>query len=222
VHRRLNLPLALAIAAVLATAFAACDDDSDDGSGKQRTAAEEVGSDKGKDTSMPDYEGAVATPPKNAPALALEDSTGKKFDISEHRGKVLLVTWLYVNCPDICPLIVSNFKVVQNKLGDKAKDLVIVAVSTDPKRDKPKAVNKFLKARGMDGRMQYLVGDRTVLGQTWKNWGIVAEPAAANPELIEHSSPIYGVSASGKITTLYPANYKPEDIVHDVPLLAEQ
>jgi protein SCO1/2 len=222
VHRRVHLPLALALVVVLATAFAACSDDSDDESGKKQTTATEVGSDGKENASMPDYEGAVATPPKNAPALTLEDSTGKRFDISEHRGKVVLVTWLYVKCPDICPLIVSNFKVVQSKLGDKAKNLVIVAVSTDPKRDTPKAVNKFLEARGMDGRMQYLVGERTVLGQTWKNWGIVAEPAAANPELIEHSSPIYGVSASGKITTLYPANYKPEDIVHDVPLLLEQ
>lgn len=219
-HRRLHLPLALALAVVLATAFAACDD-SDDGAGKKESSTSVTGAEAKKD-SMPDYNGAVATPPKNAPALELEDSTGKTFDISEHRGKAVLVTWLYVKCPDICPLIVSNFKVVQNKLGPKAKDVVIVAVSTDPQRDTPKAVNKFLKARGMDGRMQYLVGNRDALGEAWKNWGIVAEPAASNPELIEHSSPIYGISGSGRITTLYPANYKPEQIVHDVPLLAEQ
>jgi protein SCO1/2 len=179
-------------------------------------------SDQKNGSGMPDYDGAVATPPKQAPALALEDSTGKPFDISEHRGKVVLVTWLYVNCPDICPLMVSNLKVAQTKLGDKAKDLEIVAVSTDPERDTPKAVNKFLGARGMQGRMQYLVGEENALHRTWKTWGIVAEPAAANPELIEHSSPIYGISASGKITTLYPANFKPDQIVHDVPLLAEQ
>jgi protein SCO1/2 len=134
----------------------------------------------------------------------------------------VLLTWLYVKCPDICPLMVSNLKVAQTKLGDKAKDVVIVAVTTDPERDTPKAVNKFIAGRGMTGRMQYLVGDEAEIHRTWKNWGIVAEPAAANPELIEHSSPIYGISASGKITTLYPANFKPEQIVHDVPLLSEQ
>jgi protein SCO1/2 len=216
VPTRLHLPLAIALTVLLAAAVTACNDDSGDGATKKPPAGET------KPTSMPDYDGAVATPPKNAPALALEDSTGKPFDISEHRGKAVLVTWLYVNCPDVCPLMVSNFKVALTKLGAKAKDVVIVAVSTDPKRDTPKAVNKFLEARGMDGRMQYLVGDKGSLGATWKNWGIVAEPAAANPELIEHSSPIYGVSASGKITTLYPANFKPDQIVHDVPLLAQQ
>jgi hypothetical protein len=56
----------------------------------------------------------------------------------------------------------------------------------------------------------------------WRTWGVTAEPAAANPELIEHWSATYGISASGRITTLYPANFKPDQIVHDVPLLAQQ
>lgn len=215
---RFRMPLGLFLGVALLLGATACGGDDDDGGGtKQNSVA--GGQKKG---AMPDYAGAVATPPKPAPQLVLEDSNGEVFDISKHRGKVVLVTWLYVKCPDVCPLIVSNLKVAQTKLGAKAKDMVIVAVSTDPERDTPKAVNKFISGRGMTGRMQYLVGGEGELGRTWKNWGIVAEPAAANPELIEHSSPIYGISASGKITTLYPANFKPEQIVHDVPLLAQQ
>ena len=41
-----------------------------------------------------------------------------------------------------------------------------------------------------------------------------------NPDQVEHSALIYGISGSGKVTTLYPANFKPAQIVHDVPLLA--
>jgi protein SCO1/2 len=210
------LAIALAVAVGLGIA-AGCggDDDKKKASAGTQPAAEKPGA-------APDYAGAVATPPKAAPPLELADSTGKRYDISKRRGRVVLVTWLYVNCPDVCPLIASNLKVAKTKLGDKGEKLDIVAVSTDPKRDTPKAVNKFLAARGVTGLMRYLVGSRASLGTTWKNWGIVAEPAAANPELIEHSSPIYGVSASGKITTLYPANFKPDQIVHDVPLLARQ
>ncbi len=214
-----RLVLALALAAALLTGAAACGGDDDEGGAKKKNAAEAISDREG---GMPNYAGAVATPPKPAPPLTLTDSTGKPFDIAEHKGKVVMLTWLYVNCPDICPLIVSNLKVARSKLGDKAEDLVIVAVSTDPERDTPKAVNKFLAARDAQDDMQYLVGDKAELGRTWKNWGIVAEPAASNPELIEHSSPIYGISASGKITTLYPANFKPDQIVRDVPLLLEQ
>jgi protein SCO1/2 len=221
VLQRVRLPIVVALSVALVGVVAACGDDESE-SGDKPQQASTAGAPAKKDSSMPDYAGAVATPPKDAPPLRLEDSTGRVFDISKYRGKVVLVTWLYVNCPDICPLIVSNLKVAQTKLGDKAKGMKIVAVSTDPERDTPKAVNKFIAARGMTGRMQYLVGDERELGSAWKTWGIVAEPAAANPELIEHSSPIYGISASGKITTLYPANFKPEQIVRDVPLLAQQ
>ena len=211
----LRLVLALALAVAAAFGAAACGDGGGGGGGQKQ------GSAAGGKPSMPDYAGAVAQPPKPAPPLRLEDSTGKTFDIAEHRGKVVMLTWLYVNCPDVCPLIVSNLKVARSKLGAKARDVVMVAVSTDPKRDTPKAVNKFLASRGAQDEVQYLVGGRRELERTWKNWGIVAEPAAANPELIEHASPIYGISASGKITTLYPANFKPQQIVDDVPLLLE-
>lgn len=219
---RLHLPIALALAALLALAGAACGGDDEPESGKTQQQGAAPAGEKKATAAMPKYAGAVATPPKQAPALQLKDSTGKPFDISEHRGKVVLLTWLYVKCPDVCPLIVSNLKVAQTKLGAKAKDLVIVAVSTDPERDTPKAVNKFLEARGMEDRMQYLVGSESRLHSVWETWGVTAEAAASNPDLIEHWSATYGISASGRITTLYPANFKPDQIVHDVPLLARQ
>lgn len=217
------MSLVLVLLVALVTGATACGGDDPDDMGARANEQSSIpgGGDQKKSSSMPDYDGAVATPPKQAPALTLEDSTGKPFDISKHRGKVVFVTWVYVNCPDVCPLIVSNFKVAQTKLGARAKDVVFAAVSVDPERDKPKAVNRFLDARGMDGRMQYLVGSKSELGRTWKTWGVATEPAASNPELIEHASPIYGIAASGRITTLYPADFKPDQIVHDVPLLAE-
>jgi hypothetical protein len=39
---------------------------------------------------------------------------------------------------------------------------------------------------------------------------------------VEHSALIYGISASGKITTLYPSNFRPGQVVHDVPILASE
>ncbi|MEA2368471.1 MAG: hypothetical protein QOH38_1189, partial [Thermoleophilaceae bacterium] len=65
----------------------------------------------------------------------------------------------------------------------------------------------------------YLVGSKAKLASVWKSWGIVARPDRSDPEKVEHSAPIYGISASGKITTLYPSNFKPAQVVHDVPLL---
>jgi protein SCO1/2 len=197
---------------VLALAVAGC-------GGSSHKAKPATASGKGKSAK---YEGAVATPPKPAPALMLRDSLGKRVDLKQYRGKAVLITFIYVHCPDICPLIVGNLHTAQAQLGARAKKVQIVAVSTDPRGDKPPAVKKFLAAHQMTGRMEYLVGSKTELGNAWKNWGIVSQPAKASPDKVEHSALIYGISASGKITTLYPANFKPAQIVHDAPILAAQ
>ena len=167
------------------------------------------------------YSGGEATPAKPAAPLVLHDSLGHLVDLEEYRGKAVLVTFIYTHCPDVGPLIVSHLKTAQALLGPKAKKLQIVAVSTDPRGDTPKTVAAFLEAHGMTGRMQYLIGDRRELGHVWKDWNIVAKPAKAGRDLVEHSALVYGIAADGKIKTLYPADFNPSQIAHDVPLLAQ-
>lgn len=168
------------------------------------------------------YAGGEATPPKAAPALKLKNYLGEAVDLAEYKGKAMLVTFIYTHCPDICPLIVSHLKTAQAELGPEAKNLQIVAVSTDPAGDNPQTVAKFLRDHGMTGKMQYLIGSPAELGRVWSDWNIVAKRAKTGRDLVEHSALIYGIAADGKITTLYPANFDPSQIVHDVPLLEQQ
>jgi protein SCO1 len=166
--------------------------------------------------------GTLAKPSKPAPPLVLKDSLGQEVNIDDYRGKAVLVTFIYDHCPDVCPIIVGNLHTAQNELGPEANNLQIIAVSVDPKGDTPKTVTAFLKEHQMTGRMQYLIGSRPQLEKVWRAWHIVSKssPTRKNPDLVEHSALIYGISGSGKITTLYPASFKPGQIVHDVPILA--
>ncbi len=180
------------------------------------------GSDSTSTAAAPKFEGAVATDPKPPPGLPLRNYNGQRLDTASLHGKAVLVLFIYTHCPDICPLMVSHLHAAQDDLGPKAKQLRIIAVSVDPRGDTPKTVAAFLKAHQMTGRMDYLIGSRPQLEGVWHNWNIVSrnDPKAGSPDLVEHSAEIYGISGSGKITTLYPANFKPSQVVHDVPLLA--
>ena len=170
------------------------------------------------------FAGTQAIPSKTAPPLSLNDSLGHQVNIRQYRGKAVLVTFIYTHCPDVCPLIVGNLHTAQAQLGSEAKKLQIIAVSVDPKGDTPNTIKPFLQARQMTGRMEYLIGSRPQLEKVWSDWHIVskASPKKSSPDLVAHSALIYGVSASGKITTLYPANFRPSQIVHDMPILASQ
>ncbi len=121
-------------------------------------------------------------------------------------------------------MIVGNLHTAQNELASEANQLQVIAVSVDPQGDTPKTVKAFLKDHQMTGRMEYLIGSRPQLERVWRDWYIVskATPTKSSPDAVEHSALTYGISASGKITTLYPASFKPAQIVHDVPILASQ
>ncbi len=169
-----------------------------------------------------DAEGELS-PFKPAPPIVLHNYLGKPVDLASYRGKAVLVTFLYTNCPDVCPLITSNLRVAQNLMGPKvAAKAQIIAVSVDPKGDTPKAVASFLARHEMTGRMQYLIGSAHELAHVWEAWGVGSERDAQQPQFINHTGAIFGITASGKRETLYTASFKPADIAHDVPLLASR
>ncbi len=67
--------------------------------------------------------------------------------------------------------------------------------------------------------MDYLLGSMAALKRTWKT-GTSPSVTGKNKLTAGHSSIIYGITASGRIAVVYPSNFTPAEIVHDVPLLA--
>jgi len=164
---------------------------------------------------------AVFEPPKPAPALALRNYLGQPVNIDSFRGKVVLVTFLYTTCPDVCPLIASDLGVALNEMGPKmAAKVQVIAVSVDPRTDTPKSVAAFLARHEMTGRMQYLIGSAKELGRVWKAWGVGSAQDAEQPQFVNHTGVVYGITASGKQLTVYSSSFVPSEIAHDVPLLA--
>jgi protein SCO1/2 len=178
----------------------------------------------GAQAKQADYRASgLLSPVTTAPPLVLRNYKGQPVNLASYRGKAVLVTFLYTNCPDVCPLIASNLRVAQNLMGPKAAAKAqIIAVSVDPRGDTPKAVAAFLARHGMTGRMQYLVGSAHELARVWQAWGVGSERDTKQPQFIDHSGLIYGITGSGKRTTVYASSFQPSDIAHDVPILASR
>ena len=168
------------------------------------------------------YAPQLALPVKPAPPLALHNYLGQPVTLAEYRGKAVLVTFLYTNCPDVCPLIAANLRVALNELGAAASRAQLIAVSVDPRGDTRGAVAKFLREHELLGRMQYLVGSHAQLARTWAAWGVGSQQDVDQPQLVAHSALVYGVGAGGDLRTVYPSSFEPRQIAHDVPLLAER
>jgi protein SCO1 len=168
------------------------------------------------------YYGTLALPAQQAPPIHLRNYLGQPVTLREYRGKAVLVTFLYANCPTACPLIASNLRVALNLLGRRDSQVQVIAVSVDPRGDTPGNVARFVREHGMVGRMQYLIGSAAELAPTWAAWHVGSSREVGQPDLVAHSALVYGISASGRLTTIYPETFEPSEIAHDVPRLAAQ
>ena len=89
---------------------------------------------------------------KGAPEFTLQDADGGTVSLSDFRGKVVVLHFVYTNCPDVCPLHAERIAEVQEMVNQTPmRDLVrFVTVTSDPKRDTPDVMRAYGKTHGLD------------------------------------------------------------------------
>ncbi len=71
--------------------------------------------------------------------------TGKVVSFSYFEDKILLVTFGYINCPDVCPTTLALLSKIYNAASPELRSrLQVVFISVDPKRDTPERLGKFV------------------------------------------------------------------------------
>lgn len=115
--------------------------------------------------------------PFSKPELVLTDTTGKPWNLREQtKGKPTLIYFGYTNCPDVCPLTMSNIAVARKALPKADQDnLQVVFVTTDPDRDTPDSLGAWLKSQ--DPSFTGLTGDFATIQAAARSLGIGIEAA---------------------------------------------
>jgi protein SCO1/2 len=163
-------------------------------------------------TSKPTFRGAVITPPWSPPEINLTDHNGKPFKSTDQRGKVILLYFGYVNCPNECPLTMAHLKLALESLGDHAKDVQVIMVSTDPVRDTPQALKDFMEH--FNPSFLGLTGTPAELQKVWKDYGVTVEAGGET-----HSTYLYVVDPAGNVRETFLPDTEPKDIARDLSLL---
>ncbi len=107
-----------------------------------------------------------------ATSFTLTNQFSRSVSLDDYRGKVVLLTFLYTSCPDICPLTTSNIREAHELLGSDAKELAMVAVSVDPERDTVEDALDFSQHWQMADRWDFLTGRRAELERIWRAYYI--------------------------------------------------
>ncbi len=158
------------------------------------------------------FHGTRIEPSQPAAEIDLPDHNGNIVRLSEMRGKLVLIFFGFTNCVDECPLTMAHLKLALEMLEDKAQDVQVLLVSTDPVRDTPQALQDFLGK--FNPAFLGIPGTVDELTEVWSNYGIEVMDGGET-----HSSFTYVVDKGGNLRLKIDSESLPEDIASDLRIL---
>lgn len=156
--------------------------------------------------------------------FTLTDTTGKPFSLSRLRGKAVILTFGFTNCPDVCPTELLSYKETLAQLGTQAEQVVVVFVSVDPERDTPEQMRKYLALFHPDFIGLTATGTQD-LEAAKKSYRITAHKSQIKSDTlynVDHSAGTYLLDKQGNTVLFEPFGTEPDQIAHDIRLLLAQ
>jgi len=128
-----------------------------------------------------------------------QDSVSVNFP-KAYRGKILLVSFIFTNCPDICPLTTHNLQQIQQKVKkEKIQNVAFAAISFDPKRDTPSILKNFAEVRNLDlSNYNLFSGKKENITSLMQAFHIVA--IAGDTTRTDDGEPVYFFTHTDRIT----------------------
>lgn len=214
-------------AALFLLAFAACSIDGEDAS----------------------FFGTVIEDRRPAPEFRLTDQFGNTASMRQYgEDTVVVLTFLYTYCPDICPIVAQHIKSIQQSLSGDAANVSILVVSVDPARDTVERAMEYSEDWGMTPHWTFLVGREEELRPVWEAYaiavsvdgeGLAGEASTARTEgdargvdalrseiasrySVTHQAPIYLIDREWRIRLLHTLPIDPMEVVADIRALLRE
>jgi protein SCO1/2 len=149
-----------------------------------------------------------------------EASRNTVVHATDYRGRVLLMYFGYMHCPDICPTTLSRLQSAVANLGDQAQQVRILFVSVDPKRDNLPDLRRYAEFFGP--QVIGLRGSQAALRKLTKRYRVTYgydKPDVQGNYNVSHSSAVYVFDRNGKARLLVQPDDPAEAISRDLKRL---
>ena len=140
-----------------------------------------------------------------APDFTLVDSAGKPVKLSDYRGRVVLLAFIFTTCNGVCPLISQQMSLLQGGLkreqlfGERAN---MLSVTVDPENDSSDVLASYGQALHADS-----AGWRFLRESVEKTKPVLAaydEWTQLQPKgQFDHPARVYLIDQHGKIREIY-------------------
>jgi protein SCO1/2 len=159
-------------------------------------------------------------PPKPAYNFTLIDQKGSSVRLTDLRGKLVLLGFVYTSCPDVCPILATIFLDIQEALGDSiGNDVVLIFITTDPEVDTPEQMRAWTQSYG--GKWLFLTGEIDELERVYSRFDVFVEKQTEG-FVVYHSYLTFLIDREGRIRFKYGGLFDPEWAIEDIKNLQKE
>lgn len=168
-----------------------------------------------------------AQPGDQMPDFSLINQDAKAIRLSEYRGRVLLLTFIYTRCPlaDYCPLMSENFAALEKELRQTPlyERTHLLSISFDTSYDTPKVLKSYGGAytgKYTDenfSHWEFATGSAEEIRAVAEFFGLRYYSDSGQ---IVHGLRTAVIAPDGKVYKVYRGNdWKPEQVMQDIQAL---
>jgi protein SCO1 len=158
-----------------------------------------------------------------APNFTLIAQDGKPVALADLHGKVVALTFIYTECPDICPLLTQKMVQVQDELGaDFGKKIAFVSVTLDPQHDTPEILKDYAQFWGAKPQgWSFLTGSPEAVRDVTRRYGVFF--LKKEDGSVEHSQLTTLIDGDGEMRVQYlGVRFDPEEFRRDLVSLVNK
>jgi len=157
-----------------------------------------------------------------APAFSLVDQNGEAFTLTQLRGRVVVVTFIFTGCSDSCPLLTAKLVMVNGMLGPDAPEVMFVAITVDPMNDSPVALKRYARLYSApEEQFAFLTGDFDSIHDIVRSYGAYFNTRGERE--VDHTFLTSIVDQRGTLRVQYLGwRFDPEEFVGDLRSLVHE
>jgi len=142
-----------------------------------------------------------------APQFTLRDTGGRAVRLSDYRGQVVLLAFIFTTCPGVCPLISTQMSALQAALksdGVFPEKARLISVTVDPRTDTAEVLVRYAKMFKADfAGWAFLREEPQRLKPVLKAYDEWTRVLPKTEGWIDHPARVYLVDRGGNIREIY-------------------
>jgi len=149
--------------------------------------------------------------------FALTDHRGKPVTLASYRGKIVVLFFGYMQCPDVCPTTLATLAETMKMLGQDAASVQVLFVTVDPDRDSGELLAQYVPA--FNPTFVGLRGDADATARTAKEFKILYQKQPGRtPDTytVDHSAGTFIFDPQGKLRLYVSYGQGADVFAHDI------